>query len=574
MRKSIFLALCILIVLGLVLACNTTGSTRAGGFNPGTYLAVGSGRGGPIPVEVEFSKDAIKSIRVLGHNESYHIGNVPVETYPALIVEHQSLAVDIVSGATISSFAVLNAVRDAVVMAGGNPGALNTRVRRQTDPAENVQTDVVVIGGGAAGLTAAIEAARAGSKVILVEKLSILGGTSTYVIEGFGAVESGVQRAIGVPSTWQTWHNVLANNNPHGPGGTSEAFEILTRNSGGSVNWLRSIGALLTVTGGATSMASSREVGILGETIVGALMLEAKKAGVEVRLNTKALELVITNGAATGVRVENSNGTYTIQAKSVVMATGGFAANNEMVAQFQPHLKGFPFSSSPGATGDGHRMAEAAGANLRQMDYVRVNFGYHNKQGIVYYTASITNTGGIFVNNNGVRVINENGGYFAGPEVAVNHGGEGWAVFDRSLIESVQDVRKYYNLGLFISASSLEELADKMPGLNKANFLRTVENYKGFVAQGRDQEFNRPVLNMTFDKPPFYAIRFNVHVQGTFGGIHTNLSTQALRANGAVIPNLFAAGECASVGTYGANPMSTNITFGRIAGQSAAANAR
>jgi fumarate reductase flavoprotein subunit len=244
-----------------------------------------------------------------------------------------------------------------------------------------------------------------------------------------------------------------------------------------------------------------------------------------------------------------------------------------MASKFQPHLKGYSYSCSPGATGDGQRMAEVIGAQLNDMDYVRVNFTYHTKNGIVYYTGSLANTGGVFVNSNGVRVVNEGGGYGVGPTVAEKYGGQGWMIFDSSLISSVQDVREYGELGLYESAPTLGELADKI-GVNKANLLKTIDNYKTYAAQGRDPEFNRALLTMAFDEAPFYACKFTCHVQGTFGGISTNLATQALKTDGSVIQNLYAAGECASVGTWGANPMAANIVFGRIAGQAAAANVR
>ena len=572
MKIGAVLTLCGLIILGLVPACSTAGDTAVspGGYKSGTYLVVGEGRGGPIPIEVEFSKDAIKSVRVLSHHETFHIGNIPVEQYPELIVKNQSLSIDKVSGATISSRAVLNAVRDAVTKAGGNPNSLNTPVHWQTNPATNVQTDVVVVGSGAAGLSTAIAAADAGKKVILVEKLSILGGTSVYSIESFGASESLVHKGLGVSANWQTNYNALVSGNPKGK---PEAFDVLAKNNGQAADWLRSLGALLPVAGSPVSVTVSREVGKMGVVIMGALIAEAKKKGVEIRVNTKATDLVVSGGAVTGIKAENANGSYTIQAKSVVIASGGFGANNEMASRLQSHLKGYNFACTPGATGDGQRMAEAAGAQLNDMDYIRVNFTYHTKNGIVYYTGSLANTGGVFVTSDGVRVVNEGGGYGVGPTIAEKYGGQGWMVFDRSLIDSVQDVREYYELGLYESAPTLEQLADKI-GVNKANFLKTIDTYKGYVAQGKDPEFNRALLNLTFDEPPFYACKFTCHIQGTFGGISTNLNTQALKADGSVIPNLYAAGECASVGTWGANPMAANVVFGRIAGRAAAANVR
>ena len=574
MKKTAAILFFGLLIFGIILGCSTagngTGVSGGGKYNPGIYLAIGAGRGGPIPIEVEFTKDAIKNVRVLSHNETHLIGNIPVERYPELIVKNQSLAIDVVSGATISSFAVLNGVRDAVVKAGGNPDSLRSPVHWQTDPATDVQTDVVVIGSGASGLSAAINAAEAGKKVILVEKLTIVGGTSIYSIESFGASETLVHKALGVSATWQTNYNMLVNGNPKGK---PEAFEVLAKNNGQAADWLRSIGALLPVTSSPVSVAPSREVGKMGVTITAALIAEAKKKGVEIRANTKATELVLSGGAVSGVKVENANGAYTIQAKSIVIASGGFAANNEMVSKYKPDLKGYHFSSSPGATGDGQRMAEAAGAQLNDMDYIRVNFTYHTKQGIVYYTGSLANTGAVFVTNDGVRVVNEGGGYGVGPTVAEKYDGQGWMIFDSSIVQGVQDVREYYQLGLYESAPTLGELADKT-GINKANLIKTIDAYKGYVAQGKDPEFNRALLTMTFDEPPFYACKFTCHIQGTFGGISTNLNTQVLKADGNAIPNLFAAGECASVGTWGANPMATNVVFGRIAGKAAANNAR
>jgi fumarate reductase flavoprotein subunit len=315
-------------------------------------------------------------------------------------------------------------------------------------------------------------------------------------------------------------------------------------------------------------VTSSREAGKLGNEIVSALIAEAKKQGVDCRVKTKALNLVMENGALAGVRVKGPTGEYTIKAKAVVIATGGFAANNDMVSKFVPALKGYKFSSSAGATGDGHTMAEAVGAKLRDMDYIRVNFTYYTDGTRVFYMGSLPNTGAIFVNNDGKRFINDQAGYGAGKAV-VDQGGTGWMIFDQSIVDSIQDVREYYKQGLFQSAPTIKELAEKI-GVNKENLSATIERYVGFVAAGADKDFGRKMLNMKFDEPPFYACKMTCHVQGTFGGIVTDTDARALTPEGAVIPGLYAAGECASVGTYGANPAATNIVFGSIAGKNAA----
>jgi len=317
-------------------------------------------------------------------------------------------------------------------------------------------------------------------------------------------------------------------------------------------------------------VASSREVGELGNTIISALKAECIKTGVDLRTNSKATELVMQDGAVAGVKVSTAKGDYTISAKAVVLATGGFGANNDLVSQHYPALKGYNFSCSAGATGDGHLMAQAVGAELKNMDYIRVNFTYTTaKNGYYYYMGSLFNTGAIFVNDDGVRFVNDQGAYGVGLKV-VDQGGSGWAIFDNSLVEGVADVRKYGELGLYVSANSIEELADKI-GVNKANLVQTIEKYKTYVANGKDEEFGRAMLNMTFDEGPFYACRMTCRVQGTFGGINTDVDTRVLTADGTPIPGLFAAGECANDGTWGANPAAVNIVFGRIAGENAAA---
>ncbi len=182
---------------------------------------------------------------------------------------------------------------------------------------------------------------------------------------------------------------------------------------------------------------------------------------------------------------------------------------------------------------------------------------------------SLFNTEAIFVNDEGQRFVNDQGAYGVGLKV-VDQGGSGWAIFDNSLVQGVEDVRDYGDLGLYVSADSIEALADKI-GVNKTNLAQTVETYKGYVANGKDEAFGRGMLNMSFDEGPFYACRMTCRVQGTFGGINTDVDTQVLTADGAVIPGLFAAGECANDGTWGANPAAVNIVFGRIAGEKAAA---
>lgn len=544
----------------------TTTVEEKKGVVPGTYYGVGEGRNGKIVVEVTVGESSIEKIKVLSEEETYNTGSVVVETYPQLMVDNQTTNVDNVSGATISSMAFKTAVRDALTQAGVSDDAYKDSVST-TLSAEDTEADVVVIGAGGAGMTAAINAAENGSKVILVEKLDIVGGTSNYSIEGFGAVGDKTHAGLGSDATSETVAKSLTKSNPNGK---AEAYEILASHNGEAADWLRSIGAELTVAGGQTSVASSREVGELGVTIVSALKAECNKQGVDVRTGTKAEEILTEDGKVTGVKVSNDSGEYTIACKSVVIATGGFGSNSEMVAKYQETLKGYDHSCSVGNTGDGQEMAEKLGASLENMDYVRVNFTYTtNDKGYYYYMGSLFNTGAIFVNNDGQRFVNDQGAYGVGMKV-VEQGGEGWAIFDSSIVNGVADVRHYEKLGLFVEADTIEELAEKT-GISKENLTATIEKYKEYVANGKDEEFNRGMLNMTFDEAPYYACKMSARVQGTFGGIATNTDTAVVDSEGnVVVAGLYAAGECASVGVYGANPAATNIVFGKIAGNNAA----
>lgn len=184
-------ALCMVLTLGAAFADEAS-------YNAGTYTAISDGRNGPVIVTMTFSENAITDVVVDYQVETYHVGNIPMEIYPAQIVEYQTVNVDIVSGATISSVAMMDAVRTCVEMAGGDLSKLNAKVPT-TQVAEDCEADVVVVGSGAAGMTAAIRAAEAGANVVLLEKLDILGGTSTFSIEAFGATEDPSMRHSATP---------------------------------------------------------------------------------------------------------------------------------------------------------------------------------------------------------------------------------------------------------------------------------------------------------------------------------------------------------------------------------------
>ncbi|MCL1991632.1 MAG: FAD-binding protein [Spirochaetes bacterium] len=554
-------------VLALFAIFNFTACGQSADFTPGTFIGVGPGLYGPIVVEVAMpSANTISAIRVISHDETHNTGNIPLEILPRLIVENQSLQVDLIAGATISSMAFMVAVHDALSTAGASPASF-TGPAVQYVPHADTTADVVVIGAGGAGMTAAIHAAMEGSNVILLERLAFVGGTSNYILEGFGSVGSITHSVLGTGVTPAALAQILATNNPNG---IPAAFQVLAQNNGWAANWLRSIGSPMTVSSGPAVVQTSREVGEIGVAMVSALRHEALRVGVDLRVNSRATELIMEDGAVAGVRVSTRMGDYTIRAPAVILATGGFAANNALVAQHFPALAGYGSASSPGNTGDGHLMAQAVGALLTNMDHIRVNYTYATApNGYFYYVASIVNTGGILINGSAQRFMNDQIG-FPGGHIARVQEGPLWMVFDNALRDGIREVRRLGDLGMFVTSDTLEGLVQQM-GLNQAAFMNTIENYRAFAAAGVDGAFGRPLVNMSFDRPPFHALQVHVRVQGTFGGVNTNLETEVMGTDGNIIPGLFAAGEVADEGTWGQNPAAVNIVFGRIAGLNAAA---
>lgn len=532
----------------------------------GTFTGVGAGRGGAIVVRVTLDAGKITDIEVVSENETPNVGTRPVEQFPALIIENQSLEIEPISAATLSSVAFLAAVSDALTQAGVDPASYAGPVEVPA-PSMEAECDIAVIGSGGAGLAAAIRAAQAGKSVVVLEKTGVIGGTSNFTIESYGSVGDLTHVALGSPMDAAT---LAANLTEANPKGRQEAFEVFAQNNGAQADWLRSIGCEFTVAGAQNSVASSREVGPVGVAVIAALQAEAVKLGIDMRLNSAATALVMgDDGSVAGVEVTTPAGDYTLNAKAVIIAAGGYGASSEMRAKYNDMFADLGFSCCCGCTGDGINMAEAVGAQLENMDYVRVNFTYNMAPTGLYYMGSLFNTGAIFVNQAGQRFVNDQGGYGVGPTVVEQEGGTGWAIFDDSIVKPGGDVRGYAKLGLFVDADTIEELAEKC-GIDAEGLAATVEAYKGYVAAGEDPEFGRAMLNMTFDEPPFHACQMTCQAQGTFGGIKCDVDAQCLDANDAPIPGLYAVGESASIGTYGANPASVNVVFGFIAGTNAA----
>lgn len=424
--------------------------------------------------------------------------------------------------------------------------------------------DVVVVGGGGAGMTAAIKATEAGLKVILVEKEARLGGNTLLGSTSFNGAESSVQKAAGVDASISAWVEKLQKGNPSA---RIEAHQFLAENSAAAVEWLSGIGMDLSRVFNTYSHGTA-DGSAPGVKIVDAMQKEMERVGIDYRLDAEATEILKNEaGKVCGVRVNDS---YNIEAKAVIMASGGFAANAELIAEYDPRWDGLSYSCSGSATGEGTIIARAAGAALSNMTNVKVNpTAHYIDEKLCFSVAPLRSNGCIIVSHAGVRIVNEEGAYTPNSEVIVNNGGEVYMVFDQTLVEKIAAVEGYKNGGYLVYADTLEELADKID-IDKEAFLATCAQYTEYCKNGADPDFGKTNFSTDLTNGPFYAMTAKPAVQGTFGGISVNERAAVLDEAGNVIEGLYACGECADEGTMGDAPLTVNVVFGTLAAKSAA----
>lgn len=435
-----------------------------------------------------------------------------------------------------------------------------------TPEVKDETTTTVVIGAGGAGMMTAIELKNGGQDVILIEKRAMVGGTTTLAATYFAAVGLEVQKAAGMDLSIDEYVEARVKENTEYD---AENFKRLLENSQDSLDWLNERGANLT-----RSM-SNYQVGIedgssLGVALVKILSEEIKKAEVDLRLETEALEILMEQGKAIGVKVKDAKGEYIIHAENVVLATGGFAANADMVNTYAEDWKGTPFTTANSSTGDGHLMAEAVGAQLTHMDSVRMNPSvYTDADGSSYSLSVARAEGGIMVNIEGKRFCND---YF--PDytqlskwMMEQEGAQVFVVFDQKSVDTSVRLAGFKEKGYFLEASTLEELADLM-GVPQENLKETVTRYQGFVDAKEDTDFGRKAnMNTRIDQAPYYAVKIMPGIQVSLGGILTNQQFEVINADNQPIVGLYALGECADDGLFGAGPTNVNITFGRLLAQ-------
>nr|WP_223296601.1 flavocytochrome c [Shewanella pealeana] len=438
--------------------------------------------------------------------------------------------------------------------------------------------DVVVVGSGGAGFSAAVSAHDHGAKVILIEKEPVIGGNAKLAAGGMNAAWTDQQKAKGIKDSVESMYK----DTMKGGRDLNEPalVEVLTSHSKGSVDWLTGMGADLNDVGrmgGASANRSHRPTGGagVGAHVIQVLYDNAVKRDVDMRMNTRGIEILKDDkGNVKGLLVKGMyKGYYWIKADAVILATGGFAKNNDRVAKLDPKLKGFISTNQPGATGDGIDVAANAGAAMTDLQYIQAHPTLSVKGGVMV-TEAVRGNGAILVNREGKRFVNEITTRDKASAAILNQTGKSaFLIFDDSVRKSLSKIDKYIGLGVAPSADSLVKLGE-MEQIDGKALTETVARYNSLVKSGKDADFGRPNLPRALNEGNYYAIEVTPGVHHTMGGVKIDSKAEIMNAKQQVIPGLYGAGEVTG-GVHGANRLGGNaisdiVTFGRMAGENAA----
>lgn len=597
----------------------------AAGITDGTYTAASKGNNGDVNVTVVIADGVIAEVNVGEHGETESIATPAIERIPNEIVTYQSVAVDTVSGATNTSNAILNAVKDCITQAGGNvEDFMKTVEKPVNDAVEEYTADVVVIGGGGSGMSAALAAHQSGAKVIVLEKAASLGGSSVMA-GGMGAWNSKYQQADEKTDftaaewlkDWMDQQNYLVS----GP----MIYKYITE-SGETVDWLSENGVEFNFVGHSQTALLDDPIRTYhtwgGDGLAASLNRFAetiKSEGGMVMTETAGKEILMNNGSVAGVRAEKADGTTVkITAKAVVVATGGYGANSEKIEE----ILGYKVNgiNSGSQTGDGIEMAIAVGADTDGME----NIEFHGisypadlatsiEGDISYYMLLAQNPSLLWVNMDGNRFTNEDICFDTayGGNVTAAQGDHYFAIMSQTVLDTLEtkgegalgrttqstgfnppaldeawdglteQLERGYDSGIIVKANTLAELAEKI-GVPAATLQETVDAYNEVCAAGEDTMYGKPQQYLTgVEGGPYYAIMGRASQLCTLGGLKITTNMEVVSTEGNVIPGLYSAGvDCSgsmyntAYVSYEGVTMGWTMTSGRLAGEAAGAYAK
>ncbi|MFQ1041811.1 flavocytochrome c [Gilliamella sp. CG16] len=540
-------------------------------FKPGQYQEKVNDESYEFLINVELGKDFIKDMQLVNANE---FDNQVLDNFAEIkqrIINSNSPHVDAISGATSQCEAFKKAVtkamtqsnKEAIIAEGGDPN--------------DKSYDIVVVGSGGAGLASAIRAHDLGASVVVVEKMPVIGGNTNKASAGMNAAETKFQKLKGIVDSKDLFYKetLAGGKNKNNP----ELLRYFVENAPDAIDWLDENGIELsgiTTTGGMSIDRTHRPASgaAVGGFLISGLVKNLNKRGIEVMLDTNVTEIVTENHKVVGVKVVEEDGTnYIIKAKAVVIATGGFSANREMVEKYRPDLKGFVTTNHKGATGSGIMILEKLGAGTVDMGEIQIHPTVEQTTSYLI-SESIRGGGAILVSQEGKRFVNElDTRDKVSADIIKLPEHYSYILFDQQVRDENKAVEEYVSNDLVVQADSITELANKL-SIDANNLSKTIERYNEFVINKQDEDFGRTTgMRHPINTAPFYAIKIAPGVHHTMGGVTINTETQVLDNDKHVIKGVFAAGEVVG-GVHGANRIGGNavadiIIFGIQAGKKA-----
>ncbi|MDO5376708.1 MAG: FAD-dependent oxidoreductase [Clostridia bacterium] len=589
----------------------------------GTYTATRHGHHSDITVEVKVTEDAIESVAIVAQGETTNISDAAYDTLTRRIVEEQSFGVDTVAGATFTSSAVLSAVSDCMEQAGGSQAVSAFGVRVESEPwsteEKTLDTDVVVVGSGMAGICAAISAQDEGASVVMLEKLPFYGGTSQtagggyfyaedkermleYELSRYNGTRKGnaemesdypnraiVEKYLDEAKPTLEWFESKGMLISYYPGSnTGYAYEKTNEDGTKEAALLSSDIAIFSV----SDQSFDISVGVSGgDTFFDAMIKQFKANGGELYLETAAQSLMTDeSGAVVGVKAVGKDGRYTINAKSVILCAGGFGASEEAIAEYGPAYAGEYNVTLPGNTGDGIRMAEEIGAAVHQGGFMMASGGQafpeDDSSKLHAYMDPYTPTTAMYVNSNGQRVMSEEFYCGGASQTFVNPDSRDyyWIVINEANASASEAFKQRLEAALeegnerFFREETLSQLADDMK-VPYTSLAYTLNHYNTMCLHGEDTDFYKSQASLVaMEEGPWYAIKAYVNYFGTVGGLVTDEYGAVLDTEGNAIEGLYAAGENGNGGLFnlsyiGGHAIGGGAVFGKLSGEQAADHA-
>ena len=585
MKKLVAMLLCVCMLSTMCLAAFAD-----------TYTGTGAGKNGEGSIEVAVTVEdgVITAVEVTNNGDDAGISDPAIEKLPAAIVDANSLAVDTVGGATLTSGGILSAVEAALVEAGLNPDDYKGEVAAEEveKTAETQDVEVLVVGAGIAGYAAALAAKEAGSEVVLIDKMALVGGTTNLAGGILVCIDSELfadnrLESDSLDAVLDYWKAHMSVSGVESGYPDYDRLSRVLADTGATVDWLVANNIVFDATPyPASATYPMALVNGGGAGLIQMLAAQAEKVGITLITECKATALCTDeNGAVVGAVAETADKVITFQAKSVVLATGGISQNEELVAKYSPklHRAGLVPTSAVSHTGDGFLMALEVGAGTfdvfsTPLFSTTVDPALSDTTGLDIYAQ-------LGVNANGVRFGNEaiSAGWdtmdYTASDMIQDGNAPFWYVYDSSNPDVTAVLEKGVAEGVIAKGETIEELALNMH-VYTANLVQTVADYNAAAAAGEDTTFGKPAAFLTaIEAAPFYAVKVYPTTFGSAGGVTTTEDGRVTRQDGTVIPGLYAAGEMSNRYYYNENyilaaSLALYSTMGRRAGTSAAQDAQ